>query len=300
MSKRESIARYSLIINKLRKRSASFDEILDYLKVESEIQSYNFVISKRTFQRDMNDIRSIYGIEICYDKRNNVYYIDHHEGAVINERILEAYDTFNALSLSDRLSEHIQFETRSSLGTENLFGLLHAIKNKFQITFNYQSYSNKELSKRRVEPYFLKEYKGRWYLVCVDCKDSSIKSFALDRLTNLSISKSPFIKPKPENIDRYYSDSFGIVGPNEIAKPENVVLKFTKHQSSYIKSLPLHSSQKIIEEDDESLSVQLKIHITHDFIMEVLSHGSAVKVCSPASLIEEMKRIYSETLSQYE
>jgi len=300
MSKRVSIARYSLIINKLRRHPASFNEILDYLEVESEIQSYDFVISKRTFQRDLNDIRSLYGIEIAYDKRNKAYYIDHHEGAVINERIMEAYDTFNALSLSDRLSEHIQFGTRSSLGTENLFGLLHAIKNKLQIRFNHQSFSTNELSKRRVEPYSLKEYKGRWYLVCVDCKDGSIKSFGLDRITNLDISKSPFVVAKPVNIDSYYDHSFGIIGPNTSTEPEDVILKFTTHQSRYIKSLPLHSSQTIIEKDEESVSIKLKIHITHDFIMELLSHGSEVKVCSPISLIEEMKRIYAKTLHQYE
>lgn len=300
MSKRVSIARYSLIINKLRRRPASFDEILDCLKIESEIQSYNFVISKRTFQRDLNDIRSLYGIEIYNDKRNNVYYIDHQEGVVINERILEAYDTFNALSLSDRIAEHIEFDVRSSLGTENLHGFLHAIKNKFQVTFHYQSFTDSKPSIRRVEPYFLKEYKGRWYLVSVDCKDKSIKSFALDRLTDLGVSKSPFVIDKPDNMDRYYEHSFGIVGPNLTSEPENVVLKFTNRQSSYIKSLPLHASQTVVEEDDESVSVKLKVHITYDFIMELLSHGSQVKVCSPVSLIDEMKRIHFETLRQYE
>ncbi len=300
MSKRVSIARYSLIINKLRRRPASFDEILDCLKIESEIQSYNFVISKRTFQRDLNDIRSLYGIEIYNDKRNNVYYIDHQEGAVINERILEAYDTFNALSLSDRIAEHIEFDVRSSLGTENLHGFLHAIKNKFQVTFRYQSFTADKPSIRRVEPYFLKEYKGRWYIVSVDCKDKSIKSFALDRLTDLGVSKSPFVIDKPDNMDHYYEHSFGIVGPNLASEPEDVILKFTKNQSKYIKSLPLHSSQTIIEKDDESMSVKLKVHITYDFIMELLSHGSQVKVCSPVSLIDEMKRIHFETLRQYE
>ncbi len=67
MSKREAVARYNLIINKLRKHPASFDEILSYLEVESDIQSYNFVVSLRTFQRDLADILSIYNIEINYD-----------------------------------------------------------------------------------------------------------------------------------------------------------------------------------------------------------------------------------------
>ena len=299
MSKREAIARYSLIINKLRRRPASFEEILDYLKAESEIQSYNYVVSKRTFQRDLNDIRSLYGIEITNDKRNNVYYLNQQEGAVVNERILEAYDTFNALSLSDRIAEHIHFEKRSALGTEHLFGLLHAIKNSVQIRFNYQSFTDSKPSTRSVEPYLMKEYKGRWYLVAIDNKDKRIKSFALDRLTDLEITKSSFSKVRASEVEHYYEDSFGIVGPNLETSPEEIVLKFAPHQGKYIKSLPLHHSQTIIEDDEQTLVVQLKLHITHDFVMEILSHGANVKVISPVSLAKEMKRLYQEALEQY-
>ena len=299
MSKREAVARYSLIINKLRRQPASFEAILDYLKTESELQSYNFVVSKRTFQRDLNDIRSLYGIEITNDKRNNVYYINHQEGAVINDRILEAYDTFNALSLSDRIAEHIHFEKRSNLGTEHLFGLLHAIKNNVQIRFNYQSFTDSKPSKRSIDPYLLKEYKGRWYLVAIDNKDKHIKSFALDRLTDLEITKYPFSKARASEVEQYYKHSFGIVGPNQTTAPEEVVLKFTPHQGKYIKSLPLHHSQSTIQDDEQGVIIKLKLHITHDFIMEILSHGANVKVVSPVSLAKEMKRLYQEALEQY-
>ena len=138
MSKRESIARYNLIIKKLRKQSSSFSEISDYLAFESDLQEYNFNVSKRTFQRDIEDIRSVYNIDIQYDFSRKVYYIDFDEQPEINERILEAFDTFNALNITDRLSNYIHFEKRRPQGTENLYGLLHAIKNKVQISFSYQ------------------------------------------------------------------------------------------------------------------------------------------------------------------
>ena len=140
MSKRESITRYSLIIKKLRKTPATFNEISDYLLLESELQEYNFNVSKRTFKRDIEDISSLYNIDIVYDFSRKVYYIDFDEQSEINERIFEAFDTFNALNISDRLSDYIHFEKRGPQGTENLFGLLHAIKNKVQICFSYQKF----------------------------------------------------------------------------------------------------------------------------------------------------------------
>lgn len=138
MSKREAISRYNLIIKKLRKCSASFSEIADYLSLESELQSYDFNVSKRTFQRDLEDIRSIYNIDIQYNFSRKVYFIDFEQQPEVNERILEAFDTFNALNITDRLSNHIHFEKRRPQGTENLYGLLHAIKNQVQINFTYK------------------------------------------------------------------------------------------------------------------------------------------------------------------
>lgn len=204
MSKREAISRYNLIIKKLRKCSASFSEIADYLSLESELQSYDFNVSKRTFQRDLEDIRSIYNIDIQYNFSRKVYFIDFEQQPEVNERILEAFDTFNALNITDRLSNHIHFEKRRPQGTENLYGLLHAIKNQVQINFTYKKYWEDELTERIVEPYALKEFKNRWYVLANDLKGNQVKSFALDRLTDLEITKRKFQFPNDFNINDHY------------------------------------------------------------------------------------------------
>ena len=55
--------------------------------------------------------------------------------------------------------------------------------------------------------------------------------------------------------------------------PEEVILRFTPRQGRYIKSLPLHTSQEIIQDDGEGLVIKIKIHITYDFLMEILGHA---------------------------
>ena len=161
MSKRESITRYSLIIKKLRKNPATFNEISEYLSLESVLQEYNFNVSKRTFKRDIEDISSLYNIDIVYDFSRKMYCIDFDEQPDVNERIFEAFDTFNALNISDRLSDYIHFEKRRPQGTENLYGLLHAIKNKVQISFTYLKFWEDNISLRVAEPYALKEFRNR-------------------------------------------------------------------------------------------------------------------------------------------
>jgi predicted DNA-binding transcriptional regulator YafY len=298
MSKRESIARYNLIIKKLRKHPATFAEIEDYLAFESELQDYNFNVSQRTFQRDVVDIRSVYNIDIQYDFSKRVYYIDFDEQSEVNERILEAFDTFNALNISDRLSNYIHFEKRRPQGTENLYGLLHAIKNKVQITFNYQKFGEDEGTHRFAEPYALKEFRNRWYVLVKDLKDEKVKSFALDRFTDLEITRKRIREPIDFDINAHFKYCFGIISPNG-SSPQRVVLSFDPFQGKYLKSLPLHESQVVLKDTSEELRIQLTLYITHDFVMELLSFGDQVKVIRPAALVKEIKRTYQNALKHY-
>lgn len=299
MSKRETIARYHIIIKKLRKRPATFAEIADCLALESEIQDYDFNVSKRTFQRDLEDILTIYNLDIRYDFSRKVYYIDSEAQPDVNERMFEAFDTFNALNLSDRLSHHIHFEKRKAQGTENLYGLLHAIRNKLQIQFHYYKFEDDEVSERYAAPLALKEFKNRWYLLAEDLKSDQIKTFALDRLGELEILKKHFEFPKDFDVREYFKFSFGIINPQD-QKSEEIILSFDAFQGKYIKSLPLHESQEVLVDNEEELQIRLRLLITHDFVMELLSFGASLKVLQPNSLVKQIKATAQNVLKLYE
>ncbi|MBV7441124.1 WYL domain-containing protein [Weeksellaceae bacterium TAE3-ERU29] len=299
MSKIESIARYNLIIKKLRKHPASFNEISDYLDLESDLHDYNYRVSKRTFQRDLKDIRTLYGVDVQYNRAKKVYYVNLNEQEEVNERILEAFDIFNALNISDRLSNYIHFEKRKPKGTENLHGFLHAIKNQLQIKFEYQKFWEEEPTERVVEPYALKEFKNRWYLLANDLKACKVKSFALDRLADLDITKRKFDKPKDFDVNKYYKYCFGIISPNDY-KPKEIILSFKPFQGKYIKTLPLHESQEILVDNDNELRIKLKLFITHDFLMELLSYGDTLRVLEPECLIKDLRDNLKRALMSYE
>ncbi len=299
MAKHEFFLRYFSIIKKLRgSGEASFEEISNYLDSESDFTGYKLSIAKRTFQRDLNEIRTIFNVDI---KNNSFhkYYIANDGEQDINNRMLEAFDTFNALNLSDRLSKYIHFEKRKPHGTENLYGLLHAIKNRLQIHFSYQKFWDEKSEKRTVEPYAIKEFRSRWYVIAKDLKDEKIKSFALDRLANFSITKKIFKYPKDYNVEESYKYCFGIISPDNGKEPEEIILSFTLFQGKYIKSLPLHETQQIILDTQNELKIKLKMYITLDFIIELLSLGENVKVLKPKSLIKEIKLRQEKAFKQY-
>jgi predicted DNA-binding transcriptional regulator YafY len=298
MSKREFLSRYNLIINKLRKKPATFKEINDFLERESEIQEYKFTVSSRTFKRDLDDIRSLFNINIEYDFSKKVYFINDEGQLEVNDRMLEAFDTFQVLNISNGLSNYIHLEKRKPQGTENLYGLLHSIKNSLIIKFDYQKFWDSEATLRKAEPYALKEFKNRWYVLAKDFRDEQIKSFALDRLTNLEITSKKFKYPPNYNVEEHYKYCFGIISPNG-QEPEEVILSFNTHQGKYLKTLPLHHTQEVILDTDDELQIKLKICVTHDFLMELLSFGDQVQILKPLGLVNEIKRIYTQSLNRY-
>jgi predicted DNA-binding transcriptional regulator YafY len=298
MPKREYILRYTSIIKRLRKSEATFEEISDYLQRESEFQGYEFTVSKRTFQRDLDDIRSLYEIDIQYNFSRKVYHIAEDNREEENNRMLEAFDLFNTLNKSEGFSDYIHFEKRKPQGTEHFYGLLHAIKNRFALQLTHHKFWEDKPTLRTVKPLGLKEFKGRWYLLAMDEKDSKIKTFGLDRILDFTITKQRFEKISAKEISSLFDNSFGIINPDN-TKPEKIVLSFSSEEGKYIKTYPLHSSQKIISENEGETRIELYLHITYDFVMELLSYGSELEVIKPDSLRKEMCKTYSEALKQY-
>jgi predicted DNA-binding transcriptional regulator YafY len=305
VSKRAYISRYLLILKKLQaKPYCSFEELESHLsrqfqQMQLMDEAIELAFSKRTFQRDCREIYNLFGVQIDYSTTDKGYYINKTQQENKHaQRLIEEFEIINALSLANDAAPYIYLDNRQPQGTNNLFGLLHAIKTKVQIQFYYQKFWEDKPTKRTVEPYALKEFKNRWYLLAKNMGDGIVKSFALDRLTQLSFTNKPFTSTPNFDITAHYQYSFGIISPDD-ETPQTIVLSLDAYQGKYIKTLPLHHTQQILLDNDEELQIRLTLHITHDFVMELLSLGAQVKVLQPQVLIDELKAAYQEALQQY-
>ena len=99
-------------------------------------------------------------------------------------------------------------------------------------------------------------------------------------------------------MEEHYRYCFGIISPNDL-EPQEIILSFDILQGKYIKSLPLHHTQQILVDSDEELQIRIKLCITHDFIMELLSFGEDMKVLKPLSLLDKVKEAHSKAYRQY-
>jgi len=299
MSKHGTIRRYTLEIEKIRRgQFPSFQEIKDYLF------EHGFEIGDRTIQRDIEQIRFEFGIEIKYDRDKNGYYIDYENSLNIESffRFLEIVNTAELLTESlleskDSL-KHISFDTGGGLkGIENLKPLLKAIKDNRKISFTHFNFHTEKSRKYTLKPYLLKEYQNRWYVVGIIGGFNEFRTFGIDRIENLEIKTETFKPDKKLNPIEMFNKTIGLVYSENT--PQTIVLSFTPTQGKYVKTLPLHTSQRILIDDEQECRISLEVIPNYELTQQTLKHGETVKVVEPQWLKDEIKGILKRTLGNY-
>ncbi|MFH6993689.1 helix-turn-helix transcriptional regulator [Flavobacterium sp. FlaQc-48] len=298
MSKLIYFKRYLYIIDRLRSRPCNFNELQEHVmrKLENDDIDTSFEYSIRTFERDKKDIATLFGIYIHYDRKDKSYNIDEEE---IEDqsvtRMMDAFSIHHALQESNKLSPSIFLEKRKSSGTEHIYGIIQAIQNRNLLQFSHQKHWENFRTQREVKPIAIKESQQRWYLVAQDKKDGVVKTFGLDRISNLKITDTKFVAI-PYNVEKEFEHAFGV---ETYSTAEKVVLQFSNQQGNYIKTFPLHDSQQILEENEDILTLEIYIHTTNDIIMELLKYGSNVKVISPVTLQNQMRERVAQMTNLY-
>ncbi len=237
MKKDFFLARYSLIIKRLEKSPATFEQIQDYLLnsyefVDAQIYSYTI----RTLQRDLKDIEQLFDISIKNKKKkDNRYFIEDRpimEVDEYNQRLLESHQIVNAVNAYPDFADYVFLDSRKPTGVTNFYDLLFSIRNRRVISFNHESYLKKEHTIRKVHPLALKESKDRWYLIAIDNKDNILKSLGLDRITNLEVMKATFKKYENINLKEQFKFAFGVMNPDN-TEPKRIVIQTTKSQGEF-------------------------------------------------------------------
>jgi len=299
MSQIHHLQRNLLIISKIRNNPyVNFAELTSYLKKELSFRGiYDTGLSRRTIQRDIQNIRTDFGIAVEYCRRNQGYYIAESDFCSDIDRFLDSFDILTSLNTETGIPNFVLAEKHRPMGTQHLYTLIHAIKNSFRVTFSYLKFGSEQPSIRHLEPYAVKECRGRWYLIGRAKGLDDMKSFGLDRITDLFITDETFSKDDTIDVSEKFNYSFGIYSSDEYPI-EDVILSFDARDGSYLKSLPLHHSQEIITDDKDVFVIKLRLKITLDFVMELMSRSWSLKVIEPLSLREQIHSICKSALER--
>lgn len=256
-------------------------------------------LPRRTFYNYRLAIEEIFKISIECNPSTFEYYIsdeDVHNESVTNW-LLNSAAMSNVLSDSREISDRIFLENVPS-AREYLSLIIDSLKENHPIKFTYQPFSRSNATPDiTLEPYFLKIFKQRWYITGRNTKEDTLKTYALDRMRDVTTEQSTFAIPDDFDAETYFRDSFGIVFSQGEVK--HIAIKTSARQAKYFRALPLHQSQSEMIHDAYSI-FYYKLRITPDFVQELLSYGPQITVLEPPELKAMMINSLQETLAGYE
>ena len=217
-------------------------------------------LALRTFHKWRIAVEEMFGLIIeCERKGGYHYFIANAEELKtgnIRNWLLNTISVSNLLIDNQHMKDRILLENVPS-GQEYLADIIGAMKKGHCITMTYQSYWRTKSNNFNVEPYCVKLFKQRWYLVARSTYNNKVMIYSLDRILTLDIlADEKFKMPDSFNPTEFFSEYYGIIVDEE-QTIEKVTIKVSSAQANYLRSLPMHHSQQEIERTSERTKVGL-------------------------------------------
>ena len=253
----------------------------------------------RTFFRDRVFIGDTFKLDIDYDKRLRKYeLVDANEikGTSLVKYLLGNFHMGHLSSITMKHKDKVMV-SEANTGVELLSIVIDAIDRKRTLCFKYTSYYRKDKEySYEVIPCFIRLFEHRWYLICEYLDRTQTRVLALERMRDIEVGKKEMI-PSPEiNPKNFYKECFGIIRDDK--QPVCVRIKVYDEQVDYVRSLPIHTSQKEIESGEGYTIFEYRLRPSFDFVQYLL-WNKKVEVLTPLSLREEMKKELEEMLGRY-
>lgn len=295
---KDLFAKYMWLLDTLSRYQRLTRQEIDNLWRESEISGGD-PMPKRTFYHYRRNIEENFNIIIDCDS-NGRYFIDKGDSArarAMSNWFLDSYALSSVFKDSSIPSDRIDLEEIPS-ARQFLTLVLEAIKKSNKINFSYKGFNRSRTETDIIfSPYYLKLYKQRWYMVGLKEKGKTIRTYALDRITEMNITGDTFRLPDEASIDSLFGNIIGVTTSH--ADTRKVVLKVSPMQAKYFRALPFHPSQEEMIHDNYSIfTFDLKLNF--ELVHEILALGDAVKVEAPPELKIMVTEQLRAALSQYE
>ena len=268
--------------------------------INSTLNDEGEEILPRTFFRDKEFIGDTFKLDIEYDKRARKYeLVDANEikGTPLVKYLLGNFHLSHLSGITMKHKDKVMVHDMNT-GVELLSIVMDAIDRRRTLCFKYRSYYRKDKEYTyEVIPCFIRLFEHRWYLICEYMDRTQTRVLALDRMSDMEVGKKEMIPSPQINPKDFYKDCFGIIHDDK--QPVCVRIKVFDQQVDYVRSLPMHASQKEIETGEGYAIFEYRIRPSFDFVQHLL-WNKKVEVLSPLSLREEMKKELEKMLGRYQ
>lgn len=275
------VKRYFWLVDTIyRHAPLSFKEIAERWKQSALYDNKQLAI--RTFHNHREAIEELFHIRIVCDERTNKYYIA-EQGELakngLSSWLLNTFSISNVLAEAQSLGSRVQVEEIPS-AQHYLTELLAAMRENRRIKVVYQPFVAEAPFELVLQPLFVKLYDRRWYLYANKPSDEKIKLYALDRMHAVKTQEEEFMMPADFEPDAYTHDAFGVTIYDEVP-PCTIRIRVRAGLAAYLRSLPLHHSQREVETTNRYADFEYFVAPTQEFYLKLMSYGWQIEVLSP-------------------
>ena len=284
---------YIWIVNTLRKKRLTLKELSDKW-VSEEVADGN-PLPRSSFNKYRDGILDMFGLVIECDSTYH-YYISNPDEINKDKTMqwmLSTLTTGLTLRESSAIKDSIILENVPA-GYEFLPVILQAIRQQRTISMGYQKFGFDPYTKP-VDPYAVKLFHQRWYLLADNYERMAVYSF--DRMLSATLTEQHFERPADFSPETHFAEYFGVM--TDGTPMEHVVVRAYGKMANYLRTLPLHNSQRELESGDGYTDFSLDIRPSIDFVSELLSKIDGLDVLEPQSLKEKMRNILDDALSRH-
>ena len=286
---------YVWIVNTLRQYKKLTLAQINELWMKDMVSDGN-KLDRNSFRRHTDAILNMFGIIIEHEENTYKYYIANPE--VLGDGTMEGW-MLSTLTVSAVLTDSLSLRDYILLenvpaGQEFLQTIILAIKTRRRIMIQYQKFGF-EAGEKLISPYALKLFHQRWYLL--SHTGNHFATYSLDRMLMVQITDETFEMPDGFKPESYFTEYFGVL--TDETPMAHVVVRAYGKTANYLRTLPLHHSQRELQQIDEYTEFSFDIRPTYDFLGQLLSHGDGIEVVSPDDVREKMMQKIAENLKRY-
>lgn len=299
MSYQAKIKRYLQILQQIEK--SKYPSIAEML---GKIWESGIKVSDRQLKRDIESLRVEFGLDIKYSTYNKGYFIQDEDLTFpYFLKLLEFSQSIDLLTSylkeGSTISEVIEFEDYNTFkGLQYIRDIASYIENKAEIKLEYKRFDSETVKSYHFQPYLLREYMNRWYVIGHLSETNEIRTFGLDRIVGILESGKKFKKVRKNDVVALFKNVVGI-NACEGNTPEDIELLCSPYMGNLLKTLPLHVSQRVLHETEGEIILSFKLLVNLELKQRLLMMATQARVIKPLGLKQEMELMIKEAQDFY-
>lgn len=174
--------------------------------------------------------------------------------------------------------------------------IAHALLKRRRVAFTYQARTTNDVTTRTVSPQRLVHYRDNWYLDAWCHMRKGLRSFSVDCIRDSEVVDEASIDVPAEELDKVLGSGYGIFSGQHV---QWAMLRFTERAARWVSAETWHPDQKSRGDGEGRYVLEIPYSDDRELIMDILRHGADVEVLAPEELRNKVREALLTAARQY-